>query len=94
MTASQIMVPIVVALNEEVDQEHAYYLITVNADNSVTLNPYLQTDIEQENDPDGDGSGHYNYYNPDTRTFVLCYKIKNVRGDVITIWENLSSYNK
>lgn len=64
--------------------EKDYYQITINDDNSLVLEPYLQSIIHQDMEKQ-------NYYDPEKRIFYLHYNIEDKYGNYISIQETVKA---
>lgn len=84
MTAKQILVPIG-ANSNEASYETGFFLIQLEEDNSLTLLPYLQTVVEAL----PKAGKRTNYYDPETKTFYLYYRMKDQWDDWATVDETL-----
>lgn len=70
--------------NDVPDANNGYYQITVNEDNSATLEPYLQSIIHQDKEK-------HSYYDPDERIFYIYYNIEDKYGDYLPVEEILKA---
>lgn len=84
LSVNQILLPLA-GNTDEASYESGYYRIQVEEDNTVTLWPYLQSEIIART---VEGT-QTNYYNPDNKTFYLYYNIFDQWGDPIPIQETL-----
>ena len=84
LSVNRILIPLAANTNEA-SYETGYYQIQVEEDNTVTLWPYLQSEIEARTI---EGT-RTNYYNPDNRTFYLYYNIFNRWGEPTPVQETL-----
>lgn len=73
MTATQILVPLAWNSNEG-DFETDFFLIQIEEDHSLTLLPYIQSEVEALEKPNGKPT---NYYDEENKTFYLYYRTKD-----------------
>lgn len=84
LSVNQILVPLAGRSNDAA-YETGYYRIQIEEDNSLTLLPYLQSEIEAQTIE----GVETNYYNPENKTFYLYYNIFDQWGDPISVQETL-----
>lgn len=88
VSSKKILLPLAdkgnAAANNTLDLNKDYYQITINDDNSLTLEPYLQSIIHQNPDK-------ASYYDPDTRIFYIYYHIEDKYGEYIPVEEILKA---
>lgn len=87
MSARQILLPLAGKSNfitsNNLDYNKDYYIIIINADNSLTIRPYFQSVVHQ--DPD-----QSSYYDPVEKIFYIHYFIEDQYENYIQIDETLS----
>ena len=66
------------------DYNTDYYQITINDDNTLLLEPYLQSIIHQDTETQS-------YYDPEERIFYIYYNMEDKYGDYIPVKEILKA---
>lgn len=88
ISSKKILMPLAKASNtssdDALDANNGYYQITINEDNSATLEPYLQSIIHQSKEKQS-------YYDPDERIFYIYYNIEDKYGDYLPVEEILKA---
>lgn len=87
LTSTQLLVPLANYSNRNGDLDFStqYYLLNLNADNTLTIKPYLQTVVEQNPD-------ERSYYDPEKREFHIFYLMKDNYDENIYFEEVLEPY--
>lgn len=83
VSVNQILLPLSSNTNDNASYEDGYFRIQVNEDNSLTLLPYMNSEIEAIN-VEGKKT---NYYDPETKTFYLDYNVFDQWGDPLPVRE-------